>query len=230
MLSKIILWLAITLNQAGLYDESLSLLNSAPSIQFVDNLSYQQYHFYRACAASDTKQYDIAIESCNKILNNFNKSERRYINVAQGLLDQVTSYRNDKLRDIETDMLVVNNRLKGAKAGPKTQKIEEGIIKKLDDLIKESEDKLANSSSNGDADSDKDSKKNNPSKPTEQSKIAGSEGTGQIDQKKLKNYAENWGKLPPSERAKAVTEMTRDLPPRHRQLVEDYFKALNRSK
>jgi hypothetical protein len=56
----------------------------------------------------------------------------------------------------------------------------------------------------------------------------GGGGPGQVDSTKLRKYAEVWGKLPAAERAKAVNEMSRDLPPKHRQLVEDYFKALNR--
>ena len=56
----------------------------------------------------------------------------------------------------------------------------------------------------------------------------GGGGPGQVDSKKLRQYAEVWGKLPAAERAKAVNEMSRDLPPKYRQMVEDYFKSLNR--
>ena len=38
--------------------------------------------------------------------------------------------------------------------------------------------------------------------------------------------AEVWGKLPERERAKAMLELTRDMPPRYREVIESYFKKL----
>ena len=51
-------------------------------------------------------------------------------------------------------------------------------------------------------------------------------GTGNIDAKKAKEIAEVWGKLPEKERAKAMMEITKDLPPRYREVIENYFKTL----
>ena len=44
-----------------------------------------------------------------------------------------------------------------------------------------------------------------------------------------KEIAEVWGKLPEKERAKAMMELTKDLPPRYREVIENYFKTLARS-
>jgi acyl-CoA hydrolase len=41
--------------------------------------------------------------------------------------------------------------------------------------------------------------------------------------------AEVWGKLPEKERAKAMLELTRDMPPRYREVIEKYFKKLSES-
>src|SRR5262249_2437555 len=49
---------------------------------------------------------------------------------------------------------------------------------------------------------------------------------GEVDIKKWKEVAEAWGKLPEKERAKAMLELTRDMPPKHRELIETYFKKL----
>jgi hypothetical protein len=35
-----------------------------------------------------------------------------------------------------------------------------------------------------------------------------------------------WGKLPERERAKAMLELTREMPPRYKKVIEDYFKKL----
>ena len=48
-----------------------------------------------------------------------------------------------------------------------------------------------------------------------------------MDPKKLKEMAEVWGKLPEKERAKAMLELTRDLPPRYRETIEKYLKDLS---
>jgi hypothetical protein len=50
-----------------------------------------------------------------------------------------------------------------------------------------------------------------------------------VDPKKLKELAEVWGKLPEKERAKAMAELTRDMPPRYREVIEKYFKEIGKS-
>jgi hypothetical protein len=49
---------------------------------------------------------------------------------------------------------------------------------------------------------------------------------GEIDSKRLKEIADVWGKLPEKERAKAMLELTRDLPPRYRETIETYLKKI----
>jgi hypothetical protein len=61
------------------------------------------------------------------------------------------------------------------------------------------------------------------------SQIAPFGGSGTVDQKRLTNYAQNWGKLPEKERAKAMAELTRDMPPRYREVIENYFKKVAQS-
>jgi len=61
------------------------------------------------------------------------------------------------------------------------------------------------------------------------SNIATNGGPGNVLEQKLKNYQQNWGKMPESDRAKAIQELTRDLPPRYRSVIEDYFKSLNKA-
>ena len=51
-------------------------------------------------------------------------------------------------------------------------------------------------------------------------------GPGNVDPKKFKEIAKNWGQLPERERAKAMVELTKDLPPRQREVIETYFKKL----
>ena len=56
------------------------------------------------------------------------------------------------------------------------------------------------------------------------SKIANNGGPGQVDPKRFKEIADVWGKLPEKERAKAMTEMMRNMPPAYRQMIEDFYR------
>jgi hypothetical protein len=58
------------------------------------------------------------------------------------------------------------------------------------------------------------------------SNIATNGGPGNIDAKRLKEVADTWGKLPEKERAKAMVELTQEMPPRYREAIEAYFKKL----
>ena len=51
-------------------------------------------------------------------------------------------------------------------------------------------------------------------------------GPGNVDPKRLKEVAAAWGNLPPKERAKAMQELTRDMPPRYREVIENYLKKV----
>jgi hypothetical protein len=59
--------------------------------------------------------------------------------------------------------------------------------------------------------------------------IAPFQAQGIVDQKRLQNYAQGWGKLSPKEQAKAMAELTRDMPPRYREVIENYFKKVAQS-
>jgi hypothetical protein len=58
------------------------------------------------------------------------------------------------------------------------------------------------------------------------SRIAGTSGPGRIDQQKLEGLAKEWGKLPPKKQAEAMQELTREMPPKYREVIESYFRKL----
>ncbi len=45
--------------------------------------------------------------------------------------------------------------------------------------------------------------------------------------KRIREIAQVWGKLPEKERARAMVELTRGMPPKYREAIETYFKQLN---
>jgi hypothetical protein len=38
--------------------------------------------------------------------------------------------------------------------------------------------------------------------------------------------AKGWGKLPPKERAQAIQDLTRDMPAKYREVIENYFRKV----
>ena len=69
-----------------------------------------------------------------------------------------------------------------------------------------------------------------PGNPLNDSVLGGVLGKGVVDEKKLEQLAEVWGKLPEKERAQAIRDLTRDMPPKYRDAIETYMKNLqNRS-
>jgi hypothetical protein len=58
------------------------------------------------------------------------------------------------------------------------------------------------------------------------SRLANNSGPGKVDPKKLEGLAKQWGQLPPKERAEAMQELTRELPPKYREVIETYFRKL----
>ena len=58
------------------------------------------------------------------------------------------------------------------------------------------------------------------------SRLANNRGPGNIDSKKLEGLVKEWGKLPEKQRAEAMQELTRDMPPKYREVIESYFRKL----
>jgi hypothetical protein len=58
------------------------------------------------------------------------------------------------------------------------------------------------------------------------SRIAKNQGPGKVTEKELRALAEKWGKLPEKERAEAMQGLTRDMPPKYREVIETYFRKL----
>jgi hypothetical protein len=59
--------------------------------------------------------------------------------------------------------------------------------------------------------------------------MRGRANEGRIDEARLRQIAESWSGQGPQDRARQMEELLRQLPPRYRQLVEEYFRTLNRA-
>lgn len=215
------------------HEEAIAVGSYFSNLDKIGQTEYYVYNFYMGYS-----HYSIlSKESAVKYLTLVNESHidsqcPRRFKISEYMLDEMKEWKPG-LDDIKREMNISAQRMDAGKGGKKTQEVQKRIIAKLDQEIKDIEDAEAKAKSDAEAKYSRDSDKSNPNppKPSDESKIMqGPPGSGGIDQKKLKGYAENWGNMAPLERQKAVQDITKSLPPKHRQLVEDYYRALNRSK
>src|SRR5262249_55568979 len=66
-----------------------------------------------------------------------------------------------------------------------------------------------------------------PRQNAQDSLIMGGAGKGEALEKKLKGLQDNWGNLPPEQRAQAINELSQEVPPKYQTAVKDHFKALD---
>ena len=180
-----------------------------------------KYCFLMAATAFMTNQKDVAAKWLLNIENSFEPVPERYAALARIMSAELKEWKQDDIDDIGRDMRIVQDRLYVGKGGKKTQKVQQQIVDKFDKMIKEKEEELKKQQQMS-----AQPQPSQGSKPMEQSMPATDSGPGKVDQKKLQHLTQNWGKLPEKERAKAMQEIVRDLPPRYREVIEDYFKAL----
>jgi hypothetical protein len=131
----------------------------------------------------------------------------------------------------------IQRRLDLKRGGKNTQKQQKEVLVRLDEMIKEIENKNKSSGSSGEnggscpggnqpgQDAPGTDKSSSPQNDTQGGTA---NGTGQVDSKKVKEIAEVWGKLPEKERAQALRELTRTMPAKDRAVIEAYFKELQK--
>ena len=151
------------------------------------------------------------------------------------LLDMQT-WKDKDLGAIARKMENIERRLDLARGGPQTQKLQKEVLARLDELIKELENKSKKSGSggggNGGACPDGGTpgsgqpNGNNPTSPATESGIANAGGTGRVDPLKMRKLAEEWGRMPPREQARALQDLTQGMSARHREAIENYFRNL----
>jgi hypothetical protein len=153
------------------------------------------------------------------------------------MLYDMQGWRDKDLGAVARKMDNIERRLELARGGPQTQKMQKEVVARLDEIIKELENKAKGSSQanagscpNGGPGQQAGNGNNQPNQPMKDSQVANNSGPGNVDPKRLKNLAENWGKLPEKEKVAAMAELTKDMPARYRQVIENYFKDLAKTK
>lgn len=215
-----------------IYEEALEALRGVRPEEAVDPGAY---FFYRAVTEHALIQKDAASISVARLLDDVVDLPDRYRVVATLMLFDMQAWSKDAKDLANIGRLMDNSgrRLDLARGGPQTQEIQKKILFRLDEAIKEMENQATKPGNcNGgqcpNGGQPKSGDNITPNGPAADSVIMGGGGKGTVDEKRLRKLSEEWGKLPAAERAKAVQEITRDLPPKYRPMIEEYFKSLNR--
>jgi hypothetical protein len=159
-------------------------------------------------------------EAVDKLLSTGASSPRRYAEVAKLLQGDLEGLKEDSLDHIARRMEDIQRRLELARAGPKVREIEDGVIKSLDKLIKEIEDKQDEEDAASAAGNSL-----QPRSPARDSTPMGGKAPG-IVKKRDVGHKSGWGNLPPKEREEAIQQIGRDFPSHYRDVIEQYFRRL----
>lgn len=217
-----------TLN--GDYEKSALILD-----QMIPNSkNHNDYYYYSLINHFKLNQKDKALKDVKNLEMTFNKFNRRQDALIFMMTEDLKNWESGDLSDIARDMGNSGDRLRIAKSGQETQRVQKEIVDKLDRLIKQQEDKMKSASDSKDNSSGSDKSPSGGAnkvpigQPAPDSIIMGGKGEGKIDDVKLRKIGESWGTLPPAARAKVVREITRELPPRFEELIKSYFESLDK--
>jgi hypothetical protein len=207
------------------YEEALAVLKTARGEDVVDPAGY---FFQRAVCEYSLLQKAEAEKSINRLVDEV-KGPERYQIVAVLMLMDMQTWKEKDLAAVARKMGNIERRLELARGGPETQKLQKDVIRRLDELIKELEKK----NPPGDGPSPPDPKSGDPKgarrPPDETPPPGGPGGTGKVFRQRFDHLKENWGNMQPRQREEALQQLTRGMPPRYREAIENYFRNLTKN-
>jgi len=231
--SNLTLAYAKALSNRRVYEEALDALNNVKAEQVVDPASYL---FHKAVSEHALNDRLAANTTIIRLLDDVADAPERYKMVSALMVYDMLGWQEKDLGWISRKMDNIERRLELARGGPTTQKMQKQVVARLDEMIKELENQQKGGDGNGGNCPGGGQPGNNPnnttrpSAPQQDSNGGNGSGPGDVDLRKLKEIADVWGKLPEKDRPKAMMELTRDMPPKYREVIENYFKNLDAGK
>jgi hypothetical protein len=230
---------ARALSNRRVHEEALEVLKTVKPDQVVEPAAYL---FHRAVAEHALLNKAEATKTIIRLLEDAATSPERYKTVSALMLLDMQAWKEKDLGSIARKMENIERRLDLARGGPQTQKLQKEVIARLDEIIKELENKAKKKPGppgppgppgdndgqcpDGSAPGSGPPKGNNPSSPATDSGIVTQGGKGTVEAAKIKTLVEQWGRMPPREQARALQELTQGMSARHREAIENYFRNL----
>lgn len=223
------------------YEEALAALEAASPELAVDPAACL---FFKAAAEHALMKKEDAIASLKRFRSDVPNPPSRYAALAELMEKELGSWSPDPkaLTNIEKLMDNSGRRLDLSRPGETTQNIQKRIVFRLDEQIKEMENKAkgqgqgqgqqangGNCPPGGEQDGNQQGPGGPSTKPAEESRVMGGpEGEGKVNDKELRKHAENWGTMPKEQRDAIIEQINREVAPKYRATVDEYFKNLNR--
>ena len=130
-----------------------------------------------------------------------------------------------RLGGISRKMDNIERRLELARGGAKTQKIQKDVVARLDELIKELENQCKGDCNGGCCPGGSKPGSGQGPRPMPDSRIATNKGPGNVTEKDLARWPSN-GAVCLRKNAEAMQNLTRDMPPKYREVIETYFRKI----
>jgi hypothetical protein len=233
---------ARALSNRRVHEEALDALKQFGPEQVIDPAGYL---FHRAVCEHAMLLKQDASKTVGQLLTQAIDSPERYKTVGALMLLDMQAWKEKDLGAVARKMGNVERRLELARGGPQTQKLQKEIVSRLDELIKELENKAKNKQqqqSQGQGEPNGGSCPNGgqgqqqgnqggakPTSPMQDSQLATNGGSGRVDQAKLRKLAEGWGRMNERDRAAAMAELadlTRGLSLAHQEAYREYFRRM----
>jgi hypothetical protein len=236
---------ARALSNRRAHEEALEILSSISPEQTIDPSAYL---FHRAVSEHALLKKDDATNSIARLIHDGVDSPERYKTVAALMLLDMQTWKKD-LSNVARLMDNSGRRLELDRADDATKKIQKEVIARLDELIKELENKAKpkppgppgppggggpppdgacpDGSAPGSGSGPPGQQP--PTSPAPDFIIGGQKGSGKVDFMEIKKSLDNWVKLPPQEQAKAkqhLDDLISGLPAVHRDAFERYFEEV----
>ncbi len=129
---------AKALSNRRIYEEALDTLKAVKADEVADPSAYL---FHRAVAEFAMLQKKEATNSISRLLDDVPDAPERYKTVGALMLLDMLTWKEKDLNWIARKMDNSGRRLQLARGGPATQKIQKDIVRRLDEIIKELENK-----------------------------------------------------------------------------------------
>jgi hypothetical protein len=214
------------------YEEALEALALVAPEEAIDPSAL---FFHKAVCEYQLMLKDRAEASIDRLLVDVNDSPERYRMVAALMHFDMLTWQEKDLGWIARKMGNIQRRLDLERGGKKTQKEQKEVLVRLDEMIKELENKQKCSGgccNGGNCPNGSDGADGpgtgTPSSPQKDSNGGTANGPGEVDLKKVKETAEAWGKLPEKERAQAMRDLIRTLPAKDRAVIEAYLREIQK--
>ena len=205
------------LSQNHFYDEALEQLNQVPVESVLDPATLL---YYQGLMQHQLLQKDDCLATVKKLLENEDDIPRRYAVVGKLMIADIEPLEVDSLDEISRLMSDAGRRTGLNRTGSRVIDQEKLVIEKLDKLIEDLENQQQQQQSQSRSNSGQ-----APQQPIQASQVAGGGASGEAKNKRQEDGGD-WGDLPPAQRAAAMAEMSKDMPPHYRSVIEEYFRRL----